>query len=925
MTDADIINRIELKLSTSLKRGVGLYRGENSYSINENGQVTSLRVADYNRDYNNKPLGKGVDFDDIVTDIANLRNLLYLDLSRNGIEKIDPLKKLKNLKFLDLSSNSIEDIQPLGELTELNCLALSRNKIVDILPLSNCKKIHLLFLLDNLVQEIPVNILNNLIFGEEKYDLIQTQFAKNHFVHIQRFEEAALSRDAEKFILEHSKQFITPGDGNYKLYDKFSRLTKEVFISNNPLINPPFEIIRQGKKAVKNYLDQIQREDGKTQRLFEAKLLVVGQGGTGKTTFVRKIQNANAAMLEDKDTTLGIEIGRWVYMIDFPIDQQPAKVQFHVNLWDFGGQRIYQGTHQIFFTDKSFYVLLADSREEKTDFSYWLNTVEQLGGNASSLIIVLNKKYGHEQKFDESGYTKHFGNLIKKVFHLDLKNDINDIIVLQELVKVFLKQLPGIGDALPISWVEIRNELSKEGSNFISFDRFREICDKYNISDFSIIRTLSEYFSRIGVFTHYIDDIVLQERIYLNSNWLVKTVYEVLDNDIAKSRKGRLTISDIRNIWGKNELQYEINKLTQLMHKFGLMYHIPNSEEYVVPAHLSTETPYLSWPHANSEQVLQFVYEFDKYMPQGIMSRLIVSLHHHIKDHDFVWHRGVNIECNGAYAEILESYGGNNRFEIHIAGINKIELLAIIRERFAEVLKPFNKLNYKQLVPCVCDECRGSSQPAFHDFNLLLKFREKGTGSQCSHTGEVISAEKLLRTIELQKIETKPGTTDKWGIKTIKIFLASSSELIEDRRSLREFISVENDRYHEKGIYLKIIQWEYFVDSISKERLQEEYNKALKESDIFLSLFFTKVGRYTSEEFENAFGQFKNTGKPYIYTYFKDAPVSYNQIAESDISSKFEFEKRLENLGHFKTIYKNMDDLKNQFRRQLEDLILTGL
>ncbi|MEO1437156.1 MAG: hypothetical protein AAFV80_16560, partial [Bacteroidota bacterium] len=36
----------------------------------------------------------------------------------------------------------------------------------------------------------------------------------------------------------------------------------------------------------------------------------------------------------------------------------------------------------------------------------------------------------------------------------------------------------------------------------------------------------------------------------------------------------------------------------------------------------------------------------------------------------------------------------------------------------------------------------------------------------------------------------------------------------------------------------------------TKDGLQAEYNKAIQHSDIFISLFATKVGKYTQEEFE---------------------------------------------------------------------------
>ena len=82
-------------------------------------------------------------------------------------------------------------------------------------------------------------------------------------------------------------------------------------------------------------------------------------------------------------------------------------------------------------------------------------------------------------------------------------------------------------------------------------------------------------------------------------------------------------------------------------------------------------------------------------------------------------------------------------------------------------------------------------------------------------------------------------------IKIIKIFLASSSELKGDREQFEIFINRKKDEYTEKGIYLKLILWENFIDAMSATRLQDEYNKAITECDIFVSLFHTKVGQYT--------------------------------------------------------------------------------
>ena len=111
-------------------------------------------------------------------------------------------------------------------------------------------------------------------------------------------------------------------------------------------------------------------------------------------------------------------------------------------------------------------------------------------------------------------------------------------------------------------------------------------------------------------------------------------------------------------------------------------------------------------------------------------------------------------------------------------------------------------------------------------------------------------------------------------MQTKKIFLASSSELKEDRREFEIFINRKNKDWHDKGVFLHLEVWEDFLDAMSQTRLQDEYNMAIRECDIFVMLFWTKVGKYTEEEFETASGHFKATNRPFIFTYFKNASAT---------------------------------------------------
>ena len=107
---------------------------------------------------------------------------------------------------------------------------------------------------------------------------------------------------------------------------------------------------------------------------------------------------------------------------------------------------------------------------------------------------------------------------------------------------------------------------------------------------------------------------------------------------------------------------------------------------------------------------------------------------------------------------------------------------------------------------------------------------------------------------------------------------------------------------------------------MSKTRLQDEYNQAVRHCDIFVSLFFTKTGKFTQEEFDVARSQFKQTHKPHIYTFFKNGEIKTGSAREKDLKSLFAFKKKLAKLGHFYTEYDNVEQLKLKFRDQLDKL-----
>jgi|GEM_PF-1900800 len=60
-----------------------------------------------------------------------------------------------------------------------------------------------------------------------------------------------------------------------------------IYVEDCPLTHPSPEIVQQGPETVLNYFREIEAQG--LDRLFEAKLLIVGKGGSGKTSLLRRL------------------------------------------------------------------------------------------------------------------------------------------------------------------------------------------------------------------------------------------------------------------------------------------------------------------------------------------------------------------------------------------------------------------------------------------------------------------------------------------------------------------------------------------------------------------------------------------------------------------------------------------------------------
>ena len=686
----------------------------------------------------------GNDIKEIPEAIAQLQNLKKLNLSSNRIREIpETIGQLSNLECLFLWGNRIKEIpKTIGQLSNLTQLNLSRNQIKEIPKtigqLSNLKYLilqinkiktipktigqlsHLefLFLSDNQLTEIPDTIgqLSNLIELDLSNPSDNSSLVDKAIVHLSKF-----------LPLKTSETSKISGNQLKTLPSSISNLSnlKELKLDNNPLESPPLEIRKKGIYEIRKYLRQIEEEG--EDYIYEAKLLIVGEGGAGKTTLANKIKNPKYKLQRGEKSTRGIDIIRW----SFPYD---TNNQFNVNIWDFGGQQIYHETHQFFLTKRSIYALVTNTRKEDTDFYYWLNTVELLSEN-SPLLIVKNEIEDRTKEINENALRGQFNNL-KETLGTNLATNRN-LPTVKDNLQHYLRQLPHIGTALPKTWVKVRQALESDQRNYIDKEEFFQICDQNGFKSEEDKLQLSGYLHDLGVCLHFQDeeDSLLYRTVILKPTWATDAVYKVLDNLQVINNRGVFTRQDLKTIWKEKKYRDKQGELLELMKKFQLCYEIPQRQNYfIVPQLLNENEPNYEWDD-NKNLIMR--YRYPSFMIKGIMTRFIVVMHRYIDTcngdpkgksslQQCVWKSGVVLIKDKTKAEVIENYG-KREITIRVVGEDAKGLLTIVSHEIDKINESYTRLNYKKLIPCNCEVCRDSQDPHLYNYHKLVEkyFNEK--------------------------------------------------------------------------------------------------------------------------------------------------------------------------------------------------------
>jgi len=672
-----------------------------------------------------------------LTEIQNL-NLRY-----NQIKDISVLEKLKKLKTLILSSNQIKDISVLEKLKMLNNLYLSNNIISDYHQLENLIWIESLTLRSNQISNLHFlekltalktlhlssNEISDLYFIEKLHNLRTLELSYNRINDISYLEKLTNLKTLDvRFNQINDISVLKTLLIEKGLDISLNEYGSGILLRNNPITIPPPEILKRGRAAVVDYFEKLEKEK---VRLFESKMLFVGQGEVGKTWLLHRLITGKTP--EEGETTEGIDIKQWYF------DRDEIE-NFRINLWDFGGQEIYHATHQFFLSKRSLYLFIWDARKEQdivTSFDYWLNIISLLSNNAP-IIVVMNKCDERTKAIEEETLKNKFNNIVG--FHKVSAKDGTGIEYLKDDIQNHILNLPQVGNTLPKVWNDIRKELEQLDKHCISNTEYKGICLKYglNAKDAEFI---GDYYHDVGVFLHFRENHILNDILFLNPEWATNAVYKIIDTKEVANAFGKFQFSQLKTIWN----EYDEDKfvyLIELMKLFELCFQLGSSENYIVPELLRPEFTDLKWDYSSN---LRFEYNYT-FMPAGIITRFITRQHRLIKD-ELYWRKGLVISKNSTEALII-SEPLNRKIRIWIKGDEAMELLFLIRDEIEDIHETLNFPEVKQMYPCNCDKCSVSDNPHFFGSDMLVNFRlKKIETAQCQTSGKMINIEELRGTV----------------------------------------------------------------------------------------------------------------------------------------------------------------------------------
>ncbi len=467
----------------------------------------------------------------------------------------------------------------------------------------------------------------------------------------------------------------------------WARLYENIFTNNFELdrealkkrLNVPKEIREQGAAKVGKYLEQL--EKGATH-LNEARIIILGDKGSGKTSIARKLIDVKANMPNYNESTAGVDTTLW----------ELEEENINVRIWDFAGHTITHAVHQFFLSERCLYVIVCNGRTEGINtLSYWLDHMKNYGGNSKAIILV-NKHDVHSVEVPINTLQEKYD--IQNSYSFSIREDAKALKKFRKDVIGFIKNNPSWEQQeIPSNYYQVKEDLEKlfqksnkeNGEEHITKKQFTQIAEKYKVGN---VESLLLDLHALGISLWY-KDLEKFNTLILNPEWISHGVYQII-NWVHEEKKYSLTLHNLEAVFYENAVRFPKEKHAFL---FDLMMHyelaFKTDEDLIIPSLLPRDIP-KNLPVFPIGESLLLRYKADQTLPPNTISRFIVLHNQDIKtekNNRLVWRFGVILKSEqGAIALVREE---DRTITVSVKGTNKTAYIDSLRKTLNEIFESY--------------------------------------------------------------------------------------------------------------------------------------------------------------------------------------------------------------------------------------------
>ncbi|XP_013405562.1 uncharacterized protein LOC106170298 [Lingula anatina] len=303
----------------------------------------------------------------VSSEVKNLQNLKILRMCNNGLDKFPvPLCKLETLEEAYLDHNNITTVpSQVKQLKNLRKIWMRSNNLVEF-PVTLCEleKIKGVFLDNNKITALPA--LTTL-------SRIRSLSLKSNSITKISEEIGKMMQHLESLNLENNKLEKLP-EGM-----RFLSSLNEFCLGGNTLIQPPEEVVKEGREAVFRYLEDLAQT--RAEKASRLQVQVLGETCVGKTSLVGTLTTGEPYLTLEADRTHVLQQKSWVPQEDI-----------FLNINDFGGHSVYKVAHNFFLTKNALSLVVFDiclniPEKYHRDIGTWIENIYYRSPESRILLV----------------------------------------------------------------------------------------------------------------------------------------------------------------------------------------------------------------------------------------------------------------------------------------------------------------------------------------------------------------------------------------------------------------------------------------------------------------------------------------------------------------------------------------------------------